>query len=129
MLEREYQVPIFTPHNVPVYYLKLPKIPLLQVLIILWVGMSTYKVANVDTLSCIVAECDANRQFSYIFYFSYLHGQIRFLMIASVGDGVEGDEDVAQGGGGGVAAQVEAVAAAREGDGFDVGGGNVDGRR
>lgn len=59
-LNRENQVPIFTPDNIAIIKSEAVELSRVEILVILWMRMATDKITNVNSLNRIIAECQAN---------------------------------------------------------------------
>ena len=66
LLDGEYQIPVLSPDDVPVFYLELSELALVKVLIVLRVRILTNKIADIDHLRGIVAERQAHRKIADI---------------------------------------------------------------
>ena len=60
LLNRENQVPTFTPYNVAILKSEALKLSRVKVLVVLRMRMATDKITNVNSLNRIIAECQAN---------------------------------------------------------------------
>lgn len=59
LLNRENQVPTFTPYNVAILKSEALKLSRVKVLVVLRMRMTTNEFANVNRLNRIIAECQA----------------------------------------------------------------------
>ena len=58
----EYQVPVLAPYNITILYLELAEMLFVKIFVVLGMGMTTDKVADVYRLRCVVAEVECHRQ-------------------------------------------------------------------
>ena len=69
IFNRKNQVPIFSPYNITVLDSETAKFARIEVLVVLWMRMTTDKIANINNLLCIIAERQTNCQSACILCF------------------------------------------------------------
>ena len=57
LLNRENQVPVFTPDNIAILKSETIKLSRIKILVVLRMRMATDKITNINSLNRIIAEC------------------------------------------------------------------------